>query len=163
MRTRYLLDANVFIEAKNRHYGFDFCPAFWDWLVEKNGQGLVASIDQVRSELAEGDDDLSAWVKDREADFFLSSESEAVQASSRLVSDWVYGQKYEQAGIAGFLDKADPWLVAHGLAEGFVIVTHEIPSNSSKRIKIPDVCQALKVLYATPFQMLRSEGAKFVL
>ena len=28
--TRYLLDANVLIQAKNLHYGFDFCPAFWD-------------------------------------------------------------------------------------------------------------------------------------
>ena len=28
----YLLDANVFIQAKNLQYGFDFCPAFWDWL-----------------------------------------------------------------------------------------------------------------------------------
>jgi Domain of unknown function (DUF4411) len=27
----YLLDANVFIQAKNLHYGFDFCPAFWEW------------------------------------------------------------------------------------------------------------------------------------
>ena len=23
----YLLDANVFIQAKNLHYGMDFCPA----------------------------------------------------------------------------------------------------------------------------------------
>lgn len=30
---QYLLDANVFIEAKNRYYGFDFCPAFWNWLI----------------------------------------------------------------------------------------------------------------------------------
>ena len=30
----YLLDANVFISAKNLHYGFDFCPAFRDWLIE---------------------------------------------------------------------------------------------------------------------------------
>ena len=28
--TDYLLDANGFIQAKNLHYGFDFCPAFWD-------------------------------------------------------------------------------------------------------------------------------------
>lgn len=26
----YLLNANVFIQAKNLHYGFDFCPAFWE-------------------------------------------------------------------------------------------------------------------------------------
>jgi len=25
----YLVDTNVFIQAKNLHYGFDFCPAFW--------------------------------------------------------------------------------------------------------------------------------------
>jgi len=25
----YLLDANVFIQAKNLYYGLDFCPAFW--------------------------------------------------------------------------------------------------------------------------------------
>ena len=37
--TRYLLDANVFIQAKNLHYGFDFCPAFWDWLVDRNTGG----------------------------------------------------------------------------------------------------------------------------
>ena len=34
--TPYLLDANVFIQAKNLHYGFDFCPAFWDWLIQQN-------------------------------------------------------------------------------------------------------------------------------
>ena len=28
----YLLDTNVFIQAKNLHYGFDFCPAFWEWI-----------------------------------------------------------------------------------------------------------------------------------
>ncbi len=31
----YLLDANVFMSANNRHYGLDFCPAFWDWLAHK--------------------------------------------------------------------------------------------------------------------------------
>ena len=24
----YLLDANIFIQARKLHYGFDFCPAF---------------------------------------------------------------------------------------------------------------------------------------
>lgn len=41
----YLLDANVFIEAKNAYYGFDFCPGFWEWLVPKNREGLVFSIE----------------------------------------------------------------------------------------------------------------------
>ena len=32
----YFIDADVLIRAKNLHYGFDFCPAFWDWLVASN-------------------------------------------------------------------------------------------------------------------------------
>lgn len=42
----YLLDANVFMSAKNLHYGLDFCPAFWDWLVHKGNTGTVFSIDK---------------------------------------------------------------------------------------------------------------------
>ena len=49
--TDYLLDANVFIQTKNLHYGFDFCPAFWDWLVVQNEAGEVASIERVGDEL----------------------------------------------------------------------------------------------------------------
>jgi hypothetical protein len=43
----YLLDADVFIRAKNLHYGFDFCPAFWEWLVIKNTAGTVFSVEKV--------------------------------------------------------------------------------------------------------------------
>ncbi len=56
--TTYLLDTNVFIQAKNLHYGFDFCPAFWQWLVEQNEAGRVASIEKVGDELRAGDDEL---------------------------------------------------------------------------------------------------------
>ncbi len=37
----YLLDANVFIAAKNNHYGFDFCPAFWDCLDTASASGTL--------------------------------------------------------------------------------------------------------------------------
>ena len=43
----YLLDSNVFIQAKNSHYGLDFVPAFWDWLIKENKAGHVANIKQV--------------------------------------------------------------------------------------------------------------------
>ena len=41
----YLLDTNVFIQAKNLHYGFGFCPAFWDWLIANNATQHVFSIE----------------------------------------------------------------------------------------------------------------------
>ena len=53
----YLLDANVFIQAKNLHYGLDFCPAFWDWLIANNASGQVFSIEKVEDEIAAGGDE----------------------------------------------------------------------------------------------------------
>jgi uncharacterized protein DUF4411 len=43
------------------------------------------------------------------------------------------------------------------------IVTHEIVSPSTRRIKIPNACLGLDVRYVTPFAMLRAEQARFVL
>ena len=43
----YLLDAAVFIRAQNLHYGFDFCPGFWDWLVEAEDQDSQVSTSAV--------------------------------------------------------------------------------------------------------------------
>lgn len=37
----YLLDTNVFIEAKNLYYGFDFCPAFWEWVLASHAAKKV--------------------------------------------------------------------------------------------------------------------------
>lgn len=42
-------------------------------------------------------------------------------------------------------------------------VTHEIASNSRKKIKIPDACRGLEVQFMNPFEMLRQERANFIL
>ena len=87
----YLLDANVFIAAKRLHYGFDFCPAFWDWLVVQNEAGRVFSIERVGTEVATGADDLSIWADARGASFFLPADA-AMLASFGQVSTWVMGR-----------------------------------------------------------------------
>jgi hypothetical protein len=53
--------------------------------------------------------------------------------------------------------------VAHGVAQGYTIVTHEVASTSKKKIKIPDACISFGVKCMTPFAMLRKERARFVL
>jgi len=68
----YLLDANVFIQAKNLHYGFDFCPAFWDWLIAENAAERVFSIEKVGDEVQAVQDDLSVWAGKLGPGFFLA-------------------------------------------------------------------------------------------
>ena len=159
---RYLLDANIFIQAKNLHYGLDFCPAFWDWLIAQNGAGQVASIEKVGDELQAGGDELSAWAAARGDPFFLPPDDIVLPALTS-VSAWATGQNYEPAAIATFLQIADYWLVAHALAHSFVVVTHEVPSESTRKIKIPNACIGVGITCVSPYEMLRRERARFVL
>jgi hypothetical protein len=158
----YLLDANVFIQAKNLHYGLDFCPAFWEWLVTNNDAQRVFSIQKVGDEIDAGNDELSAWAVERGEDFFLKPDSTILPALG-AVSTWATGQRYETAAVNTFLQVADYYLVGHALAHKHTIVTHEIASTSTKRIKIPDACIGLGIKCMSPYEMLRHERARFIL
>jgi hypothetical protein len=160
--TRYLLDANVFIQAKNLHYGLDFCPAFWEWIIVQNGAGNLASIEKVGDELQGHADQLSVWAGVRGATFFLPPDDPVLPALG-LVSTWASTQNYEPAAVAAFLQVADYWLVAHALAHQFTIVSHEIPSASTRKIKIPNACIGLGLHCVSPYEMLRRERARFIL
>jgi len=158
----YLLDANVFIQAKNLHYGFDFCPAFWDWIDHAHTVGLVHSVESVRAELIAGDDPLAEWAKRRGDGFFLIPDQASI-SSLQAVSTWAYSAGYEPAAVPTFLQGADYYLVAQAHALQLTVVTHELFSNSTKRIKIPNACLELNVRFVNPFAMLRTERARFVI
>ena len=158
----YLLDANVFIQAKNLHYGLDFCPAFWEWLIVNNTAKRVFSIEKVGDEINAGADELSVWAAERGPDFFLEPDAKILPALGS-VSVWSGSQKYEPVAVNTFLQVADYYLVAHALAYGHTVVTHEKAYSSTKKIGIPNVCIGLNIKFMTPYEMLRHERARFVL
>jgi len=122
----YLLDANVFIEAKNHYYGFDIVPAFWDWLVAANAKGLVFSVEKVGNELLGYADELSNWARDRmNAGGFFLQPDDAVLDALKTLAQWAQGQSFAVAAINEFLQAADYYLVAHAYAHGHVVVTQE--------------------------------------
>ena len=157
----YLIDTDVLIRAKNLHYGFDLCPGFWDWLVAANGNGKVFSIEKVLDELRAGDDDLAEWAT-AHRELFIAPSEQTIAALTQA-TDWAMQQEFQPTAIDTFLQGADCFLVAEALAQGFDVVTHEIPSDSVRRVKIPNVCIGLGVKCLEPFQMLRLEKARFVL
>lgn len=158
----FVLDADVFISAKNLHYGLDFCPAFWDWLVENNAAGKVFSVEKVGDEVLALADELSVWADARGTGFFLRPDA-AVVPSLAAVSAWATGQRYQPAAVSTFLQLADYYLVAQAHAGGHTVVTQEVPSASTRKIKIPDACIGLGIKCMTPYEMLRRERARFVL
>jgi len=159
----YLLDANVLIQAKNLHYGFDFCPGFWEWLEVSNAAGTTFSIEKVGDELKAGDDALSKWARARGTAFFLPP-TPGLSGALRTVGTWATtGGRYEPAAVSTFLRVADYYLVSQALAGGHVVVTHEVPSPSTKRIKIPDACLGVGVKTMQLHEVLRAERVRFVL
>ncbi len=158
----YLLDANVFMTAKNLHYGMDFCPAFWDWLMDAHGKGTVYSIEKVGDEIAAGADELATWAEGLDAGFFLKPDADTLSALLH-VSRWANSNGYEPVAINTFLSGVDYYLISQALADSRVLVTHERLSDSPKKIKIPNACLGLNVKVVSPFEMLRNERARFVL
>ena len=158
----YLLDTSVFITARRVHYGFDFCPGFWDWIHEQHRAGVVFSIARVFDELRAQQDELADWAGDLPEGFFLEA-SAATVSSYAAVSTWASSQRYRTPAINDFLQTADYHLVAQANQGGHVVVTYEVPRGSDKQIKIPDACLGLRVGCILPHDMLRRERARFVL
>ncbi|MBF0425320.1 MAG: DUF4411 family protein [Magnetococcales bacterium] len=159
----YLLDANVFIEAKDRNYGFDFCPAFWEWLIKPHAGARILSIKEVFDEIVGKEDELSDWVKDEGRLLFQESDQPDAEYFGKVVS-WVNNHtQYRRPAAEAFFNGADYKLIAHALAKGYTVVTHEERAPQSKKsVKIPDVCDGIGVVCWDPFEMLRHEEAKFV-
>lgn len=165
--TTYLLDANVFIEAKRRYYAFDLCPGFWDSLVVHHANSRIKSIDQVKTiEFQRGDDDLKEWAsKGIPAAFFAVSEEPNIITRYAEVIGWVQSQqRFFPFAKTEFANSIDGWLIAYAKANNLVLVTHEERAPQSRaKVKIPDVCDAMCVLCVDTFDMLRTLGTRFIL
>jgi hypothetical protein len=70
---------------------------------------------------------------------FLALDASVLPAM-RQVSNWVANQQYAATAVNLFLQDPDYYFVAQALAGRHVVITHEKPENSIKRVKIPNVC-----------------------
>jgi len=160
----YVLDANCFIDAKNRYYGFDLCPGFWESLTKYNAAGVIYSISRIEDELRKGNDDLAKWAAKQGSGFFLPENDTQTADCMKQVVAWVKGGGFKPEAIAEFFGCADPFLVAHAMAHGYTVVTQEsLDLMTKKRVKIPVVCRQFGVRYLTLFEMLQEAGVQFVL
>lgn len=157
---KYLLDANIFIEAHRDKYPFDVVPRFWTKLAELSERKLIFSIDKVKKEICDKTekDILAHWCENElNADFFKDS-TDSIEVYS-VISKWVVSSNhYTTSAISGFLatDLADPWLIAYAKNHNFILVSHEISEpNRKNKVKIPDVCSHFGVECINLIQMYR--------
>lgn len=156
----YLVDTNVLIEAKNRYYAFDIAPGFWAWLDQAHQQSLVCSIEAVRDELLDGNDELADWTRANMA-FFQAIDQGTTRHFGDLTS-WAASRNFTPAALSEFTgNNADYLLVAYAREHQHTVVTHERSQpNARARVLIPDACLAMGISTTDTFQMLRQTGAQ---
>lgn len=159
----YILDTNIFIEAKNSYYAADICPAFWTFIEQQIHQDQVRSVESVFNELKAGDatDWITVWAKANQHAFI--SPNNLTQNNYKLVVNYVHNNfNPRQQAVRNFLAKADPWVIAEAITSNCVLVTHESKVfNGSSKPKIPNIAENFNVRCITTWQLLRELNACF--
>lgn len=163
----YVVDSNFFIQAHRATYPLDVATSFWRKVRELAEAGTIVSIDKVKKELFDKNDDLKDWCDNNlPTEFFKDSSSALVEYGK--ISAWAISRNdhYIPKAINEFLDadEADAFLISYALADvqNRVLITHEVsqPQNK-KKIKIPEPCDVFRVRYMNTIQMFRELGITF--
>jgi hypothetical protein len=162
---KYVLDANAFIEAKDRYYGFDICPGYWSSLIVQHDAKRLFSIDRIAEELNEQGDIVQEWIENKVPEtFFKKTEDQFVIEKFQEMVSWVYSQsQFTDAAKSEFASVADGWVIAYAKVNGLIVVTHEQYKPEAKRkVPMPNVCIEFDVTFVDTFEMLRDLGEKFI-
>lgn len=163
----FVVDSNFFIEAHRNTYPLDIAIGFWNKVQELANSGTIISIDKVRNELYDNNDDLERWCKaNLPKDFFKSTAEVMTEYSA--VTAWAVSRSghYLPNALNEFLDadEADAFLIAFCLADptNRIAVTQEISEpNRRNKVKIPDGCRAVGINYNNTIEMFRQLGETF--
>ena len=160
----FIIDTNIFIEAKNEYYAFDIVPSFWPALLDAFQKGQVVTIDAVADEIQRKEDNLAEWFNQNVSNdktFILSAKADegVVSCYSTIASNVMQSVQYSEDSKRKFLgvSVADPWIIAAARTWNHTVVTNETPVGpTGKKVKIPDICQQMKVTYTNLFDMMRN-------
>lgn len=167
--TIFILDSNFFIQAHRITYPLDVAIGFWDKVKKLTAEHKIVSIDKVRDEIYENNDELRAWLETNiQPEFYQTTQNPAVLSRYTDIVRWVNSRSshYLQRALDEFLqaENADTWLIAYALSLSGdrKIVTYETSEpNRRNKIKIPDVCQHFGISTVTTIEMFRILGETF--
>lgn len=162
----YILDADVLMQAAKTFYSFSLAPTFWDALIDWANCNIVISVDKVFQEIKEGreDDPLLEWSKEHFINYFETTQTSAVIQCYADLANWAENHAtYQDKAKKEFMedDNADAWVIAYAKSCQGIVVTHELERNRTKKIAIPNVCDAFDIPYCNVFKMLENLGFYF--
>jgi len=157
---KYCLDANFFVQGWNKYYSPDFCSGYWDIIDSLGKSGRVFIPQEVMNELQRKDDNLKKWLKDKkhlEHKIDLNVQNCLKKMYNADPSHKLLTNSEKNRSMA------DPWVIAHAMAENAIVVTKEVKdtSPSSKKVKIPNVCENMNIECIDDFEFIRRMKLNF--
>lgn len=151
---KYCLDTNVLIEAWQKYYSLDLCPEYWEVLNQLGKSGVLYLPEEVRDEITGTEDDLSKWVRGCEIPILKTNQSVTQNWSMILAANPLHKFLVDNTKRRSL---ANPWLIAHAMTLNATVVTKEekVTAVNSKKIKIPNVCENMKITCINDFDMIR--------
>ncbi len=159
-QVKYCLDTNFFIEAWNKYYSPEFCIGYWETIDELAKIGIVFITQEVKREIDKVDDNLKKWFKNKS--YFVKSIDQNVQQCLKDIYSKDISHQYLSNNTKN-RSIADPWVIAHAMAENAVVVTKEYISTSQnkQKIKIPDVCNNMGIRWIDDFDFIKEVSLTF--
>jgi Domain of unknown function (DUF4411) len=157
MAQPFCLDTSFLINGWSKRYRIDVFPSLWEKLESLIRDGKLCACRAVFDEINEQDDGLTAWACKHEEIFHKPN-----TATLKAMRD-VMKHCPNFAAVGGAKNKADPWVISHGIAMSGVIVTDENPApkqRDTKPPKIPDACDKVGLSWMTPIQFLATIGLR---
>ena len=157
---KYSLDTGFFIEGWRKYYSPDFCDGYWEIIDSLAQKGIVFITSEVLKELLKIDDEISQWIKDRK--YFVKEIDDRVQECL-----WkIYETNPVHNNLVNDVKNrsiADPWVIAHAMAEDATVVTKEdmYAGQNFRKIKIPNVCENMGVPCMDDFEFIREIKIRF--
>jgi Domain of unknown function (DUF4411) len=147
-------------------FGFDINATFWNWLGGALESRIVVAPKAVYQEVVENvrtADDLSRWIKTRRKMGCCIEPDERTMAALKIVTQHVFqpGGRYAQPFALDFVNGADPWIIAHAIADGGKVVSQETDKHpNAQRVRIPDVCDDFGIECIKVWELLRELKVK---
>lgn len=156
----YCLDSNVLIQAWQKYYSPKYCPSYWEVLNELGEEDIIFIPSMVYDEIVRTDDELSEWLKSSKI------KSKPITADVTEILKSIYAADPNHKHLVDSKkgrSLADPWVIAHAIKEGSIVVTKEekVTALNSTKIKIPNVCDNLGVKWTNDYKMVENLGLKF--
>lgn len=153
MEPKYTIDT-CSLTAMRRVYPEDVFPGAWRKLSELADSGAVIAVDEVLEELKAEDDEVLEWAQAHSGIFVPLTAEIQTEATKILVShSTLVDLRKRKSG-------ADPFVIASAVVHRCAVVTEEKPSGGPGKVKIPDVCKAMKIKCINILTMLRREGMR---